>query len=285
MTTIKFNGGAQVFRTLSRKGAAWLLAFAGIGLPGALFAQVDAGAAPWSGAYAGLGIGGGFSHAEWNTTQVSDPPSPFVGTTSIDSTSPDTFSPSALRIGAFAGYNWQVDRWVFGAELDGAWAHGDDTHVGVPGCGIGCVPGTPGPGNDTSSVRTTWDAAVLGRLGYLITPKLLVYGTGGLALQSIEVSATCESTLSDPVCLAAPPFTAKTDSQRSTVVGWTVGAGVEHLLSGHWLIRAQYRYANFGSVSGVLFAGQPAISPGTDAVHYDVSLQTHTASVALVYKF
>jgi outer membrane immunogenic protein len=256
-----------------------------IAVPYAAFAHADPGEAQWAGSYGGLAIGGRFSSANWTTTQLADPPSPFVGTTVPDASSPGTFSPSALRLGAFVGYNWQAERWVFGAELDAAWAQGDYTHRGIPGCTIGCFPGVPGPGNDTSSVRSTWDAALLGRVGYLVTPKLLVYGTGGIAWQSMVVSATCESTLTDPVCLAAPPFAAKTDSQRSTLAGWTIGAGVEHLLSGHWLIRAQYRYADFGSASGVLFAGQPATLPGTDAVHYDVSLRTHIATIGLVYKF
>ena len=72
-----------------------------------------------------------------------------------------------------------------------------------------------------------WDASVRGRIGYLVKPDLLVYGTGGIAWQSIDVSGTCENTLSDPTCLLSPPFGAKTQTDRSILTGWTLGAGIE----------------------------------------------------------
>jgi outer membrane immunogenic protein len=245
----------------------------------------DTASGQWAGPYVGLTVGGKWADATWTTTQLVDPPSAFVGQGTLDGSSPDTFKPSAARAGAIAGYNWRSDRWVYGAELDLAWADRSDTHAGIPGCKIGCFAGAPGPGNDRSSVRVTWDASLRGRVGYLATPSLLLYGTGGIAWQRLEVSGTCENTLADPVCLVSPPFAAKTQTDRSTRAGWTLGAGVEHLLTDRWLVRAEYRYARFDAMRGVLFAGQPSADPGADAIHYDVALHTHVASVGLVYKF
>jgi outer membrane immunogenic protein len=247
--------------------------------------RADSGAMDWAGAYGGLAAGAKAADAKWTTTQLADPPSLFVGFSAPDGSSPDTFRPLGLRLGGYAGYNWRLGNWVYGLELDAAWANDTDRHAGVPGCKVSCFPGVPGPGNDSSAVRIMWDASVRGRVGYLVTPTLLLYGTGGIAWQSIDVSATCESTLADPLCLVFPPLGAKTQTDRAVLTGWTVGAGVERMLTDRWLIRAEYRYAHFGTVSGVLFAGQPASDPGADAVHYDVTVRTHIATIGLIYKF
>jgi outer membrane immunogenic protein len=239
----------------------------------------------WSGWYGGAAAGGKWAGATWTTTRVGDPPSAAAVNTLLDKSSPDRFTPSGLRLGGYAGYNWQSNRWVYGFELDGAWANAADEHRGIPGCKIECAPGAPGPGNDTSSVRLTWDASARGRVGYLVQPDLLVYATGGIAWQSIYVSGTCESTLSDPTCLVSPPFAGKTQLDRSILSGWTLGAGVERELPGRWLLRAEYRYAHFGTVNGVLWAGQPVADPGSDAVHYEVAVHTHVVIVGLTYRF
>ena len=76
----------------------------------------------------------------------------------------------------------------------------------------------------------------------------------------------------------------KTQVDRYTLTGWTIGGGIEQKF-GSWLLRGEYRYSDYGSVDGVLFAGQPVIDPGADAVHYSVSVRTHTATLGLAYKF
>ena len=107
----------------------------------------------WTGAYLGLAAGAKRGDAQWTTTQLSDPPSAFVGVGSIDGSSPDGFTPAGARLGGYAGYNWQSDRWIYGIEVDAAWADASETHAGIPGCKIVCFPGTPGPGNDASAVN------------------------------------------------------------------------------------------------------------------------------------
>ena len=222
--------------------------------------------------------------ATWTTTQLVDPPSVFVGTAVIDASSPDRFSPSGFRIGGYAGYAWQAQRWVFAIEGDAAWSDATETRAGIPGCAIECFAGFPGPGVDSSSVSALWDASVRARAGFLVMPQTLIYATGGVAWQRIEVSGTCANSLDDPLCLESPPFTVKTQVDRYTLTGWTIGGGIEQKF-GSWLLRGEYRYSDYGSVDGVLFAGQPVIDPGADAVHYSVSVRTHTATLGLAYKF
>jgi outer membrane immunogenic protein len=241
-------------------------------------------ASGWAGFYIGAALGAKWTDAKWTTTQLVEPPSSDVGTAVIDSSSPDRFRPSSFRAGGYAGYNWQTGPWVYGLEIDAAWSDGSDTHAGIPGCKIICNAGFPGPGVTSSSIRVLWDAGLRARAGYLVMPDMLIYATGGVTWQNIEVSGTCSNTLSDPVCLVSPPFAVKTQTDRYTATGWTLGGGVERKF-GAWLLRGEYRYSDLGTVSGVLFSGQPSVDPGADAVHYSVSVRTHVASFGLAYKF
>ena len=63
-----------------------------------------------------------------------------------------------------------------------------------------------------------------GRVGYLVTPTLLLYGTGGFAYGQRE------------------------RFQRSnTSTGWTAGGGVEWLFAPHWSAKAEYLYVDLSS--------------------------------------
>jgi len=246
--------------------------------------QIAPIASDWAGPYVGFALGGRWTDANWTTTQLIDPPSLAVGTAVVDASSPDRFTPAGLRLGGYAGYNWRIGRWLYGLEIDAAWSNARDTHAGVPGCRIVCNAGFPGPGADSSFIRALWDASLRPRVGYIVMPETLIYGTAGIALQGIEVSGTCANTLDDPLCLNSPPFAAKTQTDRHTLTGWTVGGGIERKF-GAWLLRGEYRYSDFGTATGVLFAGQPSADPGSDAVHYSVSIRTHTATLGLAYRF
>lgn len=154
-------------------------------------------------------------------------------------------------------------------------------------------------GRDGSSfdLRTTWDASVRARLGYLATPSLLVYLTAGPARQHIETSSNCSTIASGGLFAACasgggfnrltPPVLAHSDTR----LGWTVGGGAEYLLTSNWSLRGEYRYADYGranftdvrtcAAACALFA----LGGGNETVAYDVHLRTHTATFGLAYKF
>jgi outer membrane immunogenic protein len=79
---------------------------------------------------------------------------------------------------------------------------------------------------------------------------------------------------------------------RSTIwSGWTIGSGIEAMLDAHWIVRAEYRYTDYGTKS---FTDSRACSPSPSPscgiftsldVAYDVSMKTQTAMVGLAYKF
>jgi outer membrane immunogenic protein len=234
----------------------------------------------WTGFYAGLEAGAKFGNSTWTTTSTSD----FPGTI-VDASSPAKFDATSGRVGAYAGYNWQRQAWLVGVEADAAYASATAGQAGVPGCAILCFPFAPGPGIDTSSVKMGWDASLRGRVGYLVTPTLLLYGTGGIAWQSVQTSGFCQHSAADPVCSLAPgdPFDLQTN--RTTLTGWTLGAGIEARVTGNWLLRGEYRYAGFGTFNGLLPFNSAGAPPGTDFVRYHLSLNTQTVTVGLAYKF
>lgn len=232
----------------------------------------------WNGLYVGAALGGKWGHTTWTTTSLQSAPfSPIV-----DASSPRNYDPTSVRFGGFLGYNWEFAPWVWGIEIDLAYADKTVTAAGIPGCSILCIVGFPGPLADSSSVRMRWDASARTRLGYMWWTNVLVYGTAGIALQNIETSATCQHSAPDPLCLvlAGNPFATATNSANR--FGPTVGVGIDVKFASHWFARAEYRYAYFGTRSDVLnlsLPGAPAF------VNYGLKVETHIATLGLAYKF
>jgi outer membrane immunogenic protein len=238
----------------------------------------------WNGPYFGLAAGAKIGSTTWTATQLNgggDAVTPF---TPVDATSPRDYDLSAVRLGAYAGYNRQVGPWVFGPELDFGWSDAARTKALLPGCGFGCGGFVPTPGaNDTASVALNWDADVTGRAGYLVTPDLLVYGKGGLALQETKTTGACISpTDNSQYCFS--PGTQVPIAHSQTLLGFTVGAGLETRLSPNWLLRGEYRFSYFPAVDDT-FAFLPSTGGLNNTYRYRLSAQTHIVSVGLAYKF
>jgi len=78
-------------------------------------------------------------------------------------------------------------------------------------------------------------------------------------------------------------------THSQTLTGWTIGGGVEAMLGHNWLARAEYRYADFGTVNfndvrtctGCTFPAQSTPL----SVSYAMRVATQTAMVGLAYKF
>ena len=117
----------------------------------------------------------------------------------------------------FAGYNLQLWRAVIGVEAD-VWGLGDVSGNGEYGLGAEL--------DRLYSVR--------GRLGFLATPALLVYATGGAAWASYD--------------LKVADYT-----ESHSFNGYQVGGGTELMLSPHWTVKLEYLFTDLGSedVSGL----------------------------------
>jgi len=93
----------------------------------------------WTGFYVGGSVGARWMEGDWNTTCLQ---TGLAGTTCpntagfpgrITTDNPASFDATSFRGGVYAGFNWQVNTWVFGIEGDWAWAKNDDTRAGIPG--------------------------------------------------------------------------------------------------------------------------------------------------------
>jgi opacity protein-like surface antigen len=250
---------------------------------------VKAKAAPavaynWTGAYLGAAIADRWSQSSWATTQI------LGGALAPDpTTTPSAFFSAAIQGRLSAGYNWQIaPKWVAGVEGDVGFGESEMRKGGIPGTFgngnnsiIGAQPGIEAQGHDSSTVKMGWDGTIRGKLGMLIAPNILLYGTGGAAFQRVSVSASCDGFFNvgagafESWCFNGP----KSQTFSSIRAGWTVGGGLEGVIAGNWLGKVEVRYADFGSYNNAFFTGT-----GDDFVS-SVRLQTYTALAGVSYKF
>jgi outer membrane immunogenic protein len=113
----------------------------------------------------------------------------------------------------------------------------------VPCCG-GDVIGVTAVENDT--LRTF--GTVRGRVGVTITAPLLAYITGGLAYGQVSHATNFSETFTG-ACFCGPNPAASAVTSRFQA-GWTVGGGLEWLLTQHWSVKGEYLYYDLGGVSG-----------------------------------
>jgi opacity protein-like surface antigen len=237
----------------------------------------------WTGAYVGAAIAYRESFGAWQTSGISDG---FGDIVPPDTTTNNSSFFSANMQGRLSsGYNWQVSpKWVVG--LEGDVGNGDSrmTMAGIPGTfgnGFASTPGLEAESVDSSSVKMGWDGTIRARLGMLVAPNLLFYGTGGAAFQQVSVSANCAGGTSGNSWCGFNTGNTTPENQTFSSVrpGWTLGGGVEGVISGNWLGKVEVRYADFGRYNNTFFAGT-----GDDIV-MSVHMQTYTALAGVSYKF
>jgi outer membrane immunogenic protein len=228
---------------------------------------------PWTGLYLGVSAGGRWNKDAWTGTGFGIPAVPAFLT---GRDNPHNFNSGSGRFGLYGGYNWRVQQmWVVGLEADFAWAQNKSTNNGIPGLTV--------LNADTTQMKDTWDGGIRARGGYLITPTTLLYGTGGVSWMRSEASVSCATA---NWCSGTNSTTNRTDSVSKTVVGWTIGGGVEAVVMPNWLLRGEYRYSNYAGYHATLLRGGSGGAGNTDVVDADIGrIRTHTVLIGLAYKF
>jgi outer membrane immunogenic protein len=237
----------------------------------------------WTGYYLGANVGGRFASNDWLTSLAC----PNVSVCAGGEAGPDfrrTFDSTAVRVGAFGGRNWSLgSTWIAGVEAEFGWADNRNANGPIPGTtDSGGVPTSTN--GDTAAVNLRWDASLRARAGSLVRPDTLLYATAGVALQQVETVATCNNPGNGTTYCTQPPGVPHYDSQTRWMPGWTIGAGLEHMLAANWLLRVEYRYADFGQVDPTFFAYNLGAG-GDDRVYSHVWVKTHTVSLGAAYKF
>ncbi|MDI1266334.1 MAG: porin family protein [bacterium] len=186
--------------------------------------------------------------------------------------------------GGQVGYNWQSGNWVFGLEADAQWS--DEKGRGVYNCaatlaGGPCLPaltflppGATGTGL-TLDQHLEWFGTVRGRVGILATPKVLFYGTGGLAYGSIKTTGALSGFNGNGVAVTS------VGSSSDIRFGWTVGAGVEGKINRNWSAKLEYLYMDFDTFR----AGTFTVVPGLVGANVDSRFRDHVLRAGLNYTF
>jgi len=156
--------------------------------------------------------------------------------------------------GGQIGYNWQIGpAWVTGIEADiqGVGRNNSSGTLALAGVVPGAAVTIPSTSTISSSSNLDYLGTLRGRVGFLVTPAMLAYATGGLAYGRVEASTTIVERLG----LSDTPDPFGTSGNISTTrVGWTAGGGVEWMLGQNWSAKLEYLYYDLGTVS---FASPP----------------------------
>ena len=145
--------------------------------------------------------------------------------------------------GGQIGYNLRFGGFVAGVEAD-IQATSLNRQETLAQANTQTGPFPPVVSNVTIDRRFGYLGTVRGRLGYLLTESLLVYGTGGLAYADIRTSASVSEQFTSNATL---PFQFGTAVQKSrTETGYTAGGGVEYALSANWSAKLEGLYYDLG---------------------------------------
>jgi outer membrane immunogenic protein len=130
-------------------------------------------------------------------------------------------------IGGTVGSNYQTGSWFFGVEADWDWANINS--------------GTSCRTRPITAIRNSNRSAPFRHRVGCAWSQVPLYGTGGL---------TWANSRADTVNLAGvavPPSGTPINGTNSTIVGWTLGAGIENGFWNYWSVKAEYLYADLGT--------------------------------------
>ncbi|HEY6258168.1 MAG TPA: outer membrane beta-barrel protein [Xanthobacteraceae bacterium] len=164
-------------------------------------------------------------------------------------------------IGGELGCNYQPagSSWLIGLEGDWSWVTKKGSANDIPPFNTGFVSGT----------KENWLATGRARVGFLVTPQFLLYGTGGFAVAAVEANVT------------PPGFATFTETKDRW--GWTAGGGGEYAFTSNWSVKAEYLFVRLQNAS--YFATPVATGGGTIVSRGNVPLNNNILRGGLNYKF
>ena len=221
--------------------------------------------ANWTGCY----IGGGIGYGMWNQETVGRD-----AITGVAFTGVATGGGRGWLGGVQGGCDYQfagpMGSWVIGAFADANWGFHQN---GRPHFTVDLTA-------DEEKQDYTW--AVGARIGYLVTPQLLTYFSGGYTETRFQAT-----NLINEFIPPGPPTGLFIGSH--TYKGWFLGSGLEYAVAAFpgLTVKTEYRFSEFDNdripqlCSSVALCGVV----GATGVAYDSKKFTQTVMTSLVYKF
>ncbi len=183
----------------------------------------------WTGIYAGLNLGGGWSASSVNPNSTALYVSPATGNLyALPGNNSGGSNAGGVVGGGQIGYNYQINQFLIGAETDiqgtSMSSGGNNNYALYPDPLVAGGFLNPMSPSGNRGVSLNWFGTLRGRVGYLFTPTLLLYGTGGFAYGGIQAG-----------------------NFNNTRTGWTAGGGVEWMFMPNWSAKAEYLYTDLSS--------------------------------------
>jgi len=172
----------------------------------------------WTGIYGGVNLGAGLLQDQITTTT----------TTALEPAGTQTkLSPFSVIAGAQAGFNYQIQQIVIGAEGTFTWSNISGRETAA----------SPIPTVSETSISTPrWYATATGKIGFAAN-DFLFYAKGGAAWMNVNYTQTVSTAI---VGISSQTII-------DTRSGFTVGGGIEYGITENLSGRVEYDYLNFGT--------------------------------------
>jgi outer membrane immunogenic protein len=172
----------------------------------------------WTGPYAGVTLGYAFA-----------------GDTNADAPFNNEIGTNGFLAGGFAGYNYQMGNVVAGGEADIGYSWEEGSNAGL---------------TSESGV----EGSLRARLGYVVSPNILLYATAGGAAKDLEVSGGGFN-------------------DSNTMIGWTAGGGADIMVTDNVFGRVEYRYTDFGSDTFDLGASSADVEDKNHRINFGLGMK------------
>lgn len=278
----------------------------------------------WDGFYGGLnaGYGSGSGNASTRAIPVSDSFAtnvasnfqqvcagtctslslPFYGATAMANTGVSKAQQGGFVGGVQVGFNKQLGTsFLVGVEADiqATGMRGRGGYIGsmndsatavttaVGGTQMANAVARSASGAGAIRAGINWLGTIRGRAGWLASPTILLFGTGGLAYGGTLASTSHVYAESDSASMSAGgvtmfstassyPMTLGFGQVNAVRVGWTLGGGGEWMVAPNWSVKAEALYYSLGKATvGSTFVGPPVgngllvMNVPTTSIRYD----------------
>jgi outer membrane immunogenic protein len=267
-------------RSISLLTAA-VVSLAGLGAASAADMAVKARPMPvavynWTGCYIGVSAGAKGAYPSERAVIPGATGGTLTTTTTVQDFGRDSNDDSTWLAGGQVGCNYQAagSHWVFGVEGDAHAQHWSQTNI-VQFFNNTFVPG------DRFDLASDWQASARGRIGYAFD-RTLFYVTGGAAFTDVRATTNW---------IPFGIFPGTTATQTRTLVGGTVGAGVEYAVTNNITLGMEGRYTQYESqrfdAGPLAVIGLPGNAPifVRSNTYRDVRLETGEILFKANYKF
>ena len=223
----------------------------------------------WTGFYIGVNAGAAFDPSNSNATFVQNfgPP--------IEDLNPTVANNNTNFTGGVeAGYNMQVNSFVFGVEGDVDYLGGNNNLDGTYQ-----FAGNPALLYTLAGGKNNVFGTIRGRLGFAVD-RALFYVTGGAAFGGNQ--APTSITFTGGALPVPCPFCTFNSASKNNDIGAVLGGGIEYAFTNNWSAKVEYLHTFYGNKS-VVYTN--AAIPGQTYTLNNYSLDTNLVRVGLNYRF